>query len=90
VGKKRHGPHKLVPERPREVIRTLMKVCYKHGKMKGDDLALVPTCTSSKDRIRHIVTIPVTRRRLLVSTLSYILRNADLSTKEFLDLRYDC
>jgi len=88
VGKKRHRPHRLVRERPSEVIKVLKKVCYRPASMKGDDLALVPTCTSNSKRIRKIITVPVGRKRLLVSTLGYILRNADLSTHEFMDLRY--
>jgi predicted RNA binding protein YcfA (HicA-like mRNA interferase family) len=89
MGNKRHRPHRLITERPRDVIRALNKICYKSGVMKGDDLALIPTCPLSKERNRKIVTIPVGRKELLTSTLEYILRNADVSTQEFLDLRYE-
>ena len=87
MGRRRHRPTKIPQVSSREMEKILTRVCYRFSNQRGDERILVPKCTSLGER-----TLPVNvprRKTLAKDTLHRILKRADISRNEFLDLLYD-
>jgi len=80
---KKHKPTRKVWSW-RDVVKVLLKVCYRVANQRGSHITLVPKCASSKER-----TLPLQVPRhheLKPGTFNSIIARANLSRAEFFAL----
>jgi len=68
----------------RQMIKVLMKICYRVVNKKGDHITLSPKCASERYRSSRLI-IPL-HKELKKGTIMTILARADISKKEFIRL----
>lgn len=84
---KKHKPTRRVWSW-RQVVKVLVKVCYRVANQKGSHITLVPKCASTRER-----TLPLQVPRhneLKPGTFNSIIARANLSKVEFLSLVSHC
>jgi len=83
TGRKKHKPTRGVWSW-REVVKVLLKVCYRVANQKGSHIVLVPKCASVQERVLPIV-VPK-HKELTPETFNRVLKRAYLSKVEFYGL----
>jgi predicted RNA binding protein YcfA (HicA-like mRNA interferase family) len=68
----------------REVVKVLIKICYRLANQKGSHVTLVPKCASEPGRTLPVI-VP-RHNELKLGTFNSILARVNLSKEEFVDL----
>ena len=72
---------KLIPHRPKDVVRKLQKLGYQIDRQKGSHVIMY----NSKNKKRAVV--PMHTKELKKGTLRSILRGCDISVDKFLTIK---